>query len=187
MMATPVENERITSQNHSTGALVLFLIFALLMPIGLWIYHFLLWFLEQLAIASGSLANLAWAGTLGLAAQAFVMTGIIGGLWYFTKDDRFKPVYAGWLGAALIAFPALVLRFFGPNNDQVGSLYQISLCVIASAIFARVRKTHWYTGKLSTAFLLAAFGVAAFAVFGALGSPADAVLDLLAGLSFGLL
>jgi len=180
-------NEPVTSQNRSTGALVLFLIFALPMPFFLWIYHFILWFTEQLAIASGSLANLAWAGAIGLAAQAFVTTGMIGGLWYFTKDNRFKPVYAGWLGAALIAFPALALRFFGPNNDQAGSLYQIFICLIASVILMRVRKIHWGMSKLSTALLLAAFGVAPFAVWGALGSPTDAALDLLAGLSFGLL
>ena len=37
------------------------------------------------------------------------------------------------------------------------------------------------------AFLLAAFGVAPFVVFGAFGSPTDVILSLLAGLSFGLL
>ncbi|HEU0293506.1 MAG TPA: S8 family serine peptidase [Anaerolineales bacterium] len=180
-------NGPITPQNRSTGALVLFLMFALPMPLCLLIYHYILWFTEQFAIASGSLANLAWAGTIGLAAQAFVTTSMIGGLWYFTKDDRFKPVYAGWLGAALMAFPALALRFFGPNNDQVGSLYQISMCVIAAAILARVRKIQWGTGNIFIALLLAAFGVAPFTVLGALGSPIDAVLDLLAGLSFGWL
>ena len=180
-------NEPTSPQHRSTGALILFLIFALLLPIGLLIYHYGLWFAEQLAIASGSLAALAWAGRIGLAAQAVVTAVLIGGLWYFTKDDRFKPIYAGWLGAALMAFPGLVLRFFGPNNDQLGSLYQIVICVVAFVIATKIRKIHWGVGNISTALLLAAFGVAPFAVFGALGSPVDAVLDLLAGLSLGLL
>jgi len=34
---------------------------------------------------------------------------------------------------------------------------------------------------------VAAIGVAPLAVYGALGSPSDALLDLVAGLSFGLL
>ena len=115
--------------NRSTGALVLFLIFAIPMPICMFIYHIVLWSTEQTAIASGSFADLEWAGPIGLAVQAILMSGIIAALWYFTKDDRFKPVYAGWLGASLMAFPALALRFFGANNDQLGSIYQIVICL----------------------------------------------------------
>jgi len=100
----------------------LFLLFALPMPACLLLYHFVMWSMEQSAIASLSLGNLAWSGLIGLAIQALFMTGICAALWYFTKDDRFKPVYAGWTGAAVIAFPALLLRLIGPNYDQIGSL-----------------------------------------------------------------
>ena len=176
-------------KNQSTGALILFIIIALLIPIFLLIYHFVLWFMEQMAIASGSAANLAWAGTMGLALQGILLTGIVAGLWRLTKDERFKPIYAGWVIAALMAFPGLVLRFLGPNNDQLGSILQMLICAIAAVIVARVRKI-WIDRKstnVSLAFFLAAFGVAPFAVYGALGSPTDAFLSLLAGLSFGLL
>ncbi len=186
---TEMENVVSTPEpkNHSTGALVLFVLIALPMPLCLLIYHFVLWSTEQSAIASGSLANLAWAGLIGLAAQAVVMTGIIAALWGFTQDERFKSVYGGWLGSSFMAFPALVLRLLGPNNDQFGSILQILICVIAAVIVARVRnvKIDWNSNNKSFAFLLAAFGVAPFAVFGALGSPTDAVLSLLAGTSFG--
>src|SRR5690242_15945676 len=94
-------------RNRSTGALILFLLFAVPMPICLLIYHFILWSTEQTAIASASQANLAWAGLIGLAAQGVILTGIFIALWRFTTDERFKPVYSGWLGAALMAFPAL--------------------------------------------------------------------------------
>ncbi|NTU55936.1 MAG: hypothetical protein HGA79_06785, partial [Anaerolineales bacterium] len=184
----PVQQQS-APKNRSTGALVLFLVFAVPMPVCMFVYHFVLWSMEQTAIASGSLANLAWAGPIGLAAQALVMTGVIAALWYFTKDDRFKPVYGGWLGAAVMAFPALLLRFLGPNNDQLGALYQIFICVVAFFIVSKVRKVRfdWKAGNVSVALLLAAFGVAPFAVFGAFGSPTDALLGLLAGLSLGLL
>ena len=39
-------------QNRSTGALVLFLFFALPMPLCLFIYHFIVWSTEQSAITS---------------------------------------------------------------------------------------------------------------------------------------
>lgn len=176
-------------RNRSTGALILFLVLAIPMPVCMFVYHFILWSMEQTAIASGSFAYLKWAGPIGLAAQALVMTGVIAALWYFTKDDRFKPVYAGWLGAASMAFPALGLRFLGPNNDQLGAIVQIVICLVAFFIVSRVRKVKfdWRAGNISIALLLAAFGVAPFAVLGTFGSPTDALLGLLAGLSLGLL
>ncbi len=176
-------------KNRSTGALILFLVFTLPMPFCMGLYHFVLWTMEQTAIASGSFAYLEWAGPIGLAVQAILVSGVIAALWYFTKDDRFKPVYAGWLGAALMAFPALTLRFLGPNNDQVGSILQIVISLVAFFIVSRARGVtlDWKAGNISIAFLLAAFGVASFAVLGAFGSPTDAILDLLAGLSLGLL
>ena len=177
------------SKNRSTGALILFLVFALPMPICMFVYHFILWSFEQTAISSGSLENLIWAGPIGLAVQAVVMIGIIAVLWYFTKDERFKPIYAGWLGAALMAFPALMLRFVNTNNDQLGFIVQVIISLVAFLIVSKVRnvKIDWDGQNLSLAFFLAAFGVLPFAFFGALGSPTDAILGLLAGLSFGLL
>src|SRR6185503_9365454 len=58
-----------------------------------------------------------------------------------------------------------------------------------SVIVARVRnvKIDRRSNNKSFAFFLAAFGVAPFAIFGALGSPTDTLLNLLAGLSFGWL
>jgi hypothetical protein len=82
-------------RSRSTGALILFLLVAVPMPICMLLYHFVVWQFEQVAIASGSLARLAWAGPIGLAAQGVIMTGIAMALWGFTRDVRFKPVYAG--------------------------------------------------------------------------------------------
>ncbi|HEX2996572.1 MAG TPA: S8 family serine peptidase [Anaerolineales bacterium] len=173
----------------SSGVLVLFLLLALSLPACLLIYHIVLWFTEQTAVMSGSQAYLEWAGLIGLAVQAVVMTIIAAGLWRFTNDLRFKPVFRGWFFATLIAFPALLLRLVGPNNDQLGSILQILLCVIAAMIVARVQgtKLDWKSSNTSFAFLLAAFGIGPLAVLGAFGSPTDAILSLLAGLAFGWL
>ncbi len=175
--------------NRSTGALILFLLFALSMPVCLLVYHLVLWTTEQTAIMSGSQANLVWAGLIGLAAQGVVLTGVAAALWRLTTDVRFKPVFRGWFVAALMAFPALLLRLLGPNSDQLGSILQILICASAAVIVARAQGTKMdrRSGNISFAFLLAAFGVGPLAVLGAFGSPTDAILGLLAGLSFGWL
>jgi len=180
---------KVDPEKRSTGELILFLILAVPMPICMFIYHFILWLFEQLAISSGSLAVLAMAGSIGLGIQAVMLTGINTALWYFTKDSRFRPVYAGWLGASIVAFPAIVLRFFGANNDQFGFVYQIIVCFIGFIVVSRIRnvKFDWKTNNLSIALFLAAFGIAPFMTLGAFGSPTDAILGLLAGLSLGLL
>src|SRR5829696_3497654 len=137
MIATETVDPLPEPRNRSAGAVVLFLLIALLMPVCLLVYHLILWSTEQTAIASGSQAQLEWAGLVGLAAQGIVMTGLTALLWRFTTDIRFKPVYAGWLRAALLAFPALLLRLLGPNNDQLGSLLQILICVLSAVIIGR--------------------------------------------------
>ena len=176
-------------KNRSTAALVVFLIFALPMPFCLFIYHFVLWSLEQNAIISLSSKEFAWAGPMGLAAQAVVMAGVTGLLWRFTRDERFKPVYAGIFGAALMAFPALLLRTLGPNHDQIGAIMQSALALAAAFIAIRFRKDKlvWDRGALPFGLLIAGIGIAPLAIYGSFGSSGDAFLSLLAGLAFGLL
>jgi subtilisin family serine protease len=189
MIATETPTSLPEPRNRSAGALVLFLLLALLMPVCLLVYHLVLWSTEQTAIASGSQAQLEWAGLVGLAVQGIILTGITLALWRLTSDIRFKVVYAGWLGGALMAFPGLLLRLIGPNNDQLGSILQILICAVAAVIVARLwgKRMGGRSGDISLAFLLAAFGVGPLVVFGAFGAPADAILSLLAGLSFGWL
>jgi hypothetical protein len=176
-------------KNKSTTALVIFLLFALPMPICLFIYHFVLWSMEQMAIISLSFKDIAWAGPVGLVTQAVVMTGIIGALWRFTEDERFKPVYAGMFGAAVMSFPALLLRTLGPNNDQLGSILQFLLAGIAVFVVIRFRKTQlvWNRDALPFGLLIAGIGIAPLAIYGSFGSFGDVFLSLLAGLAFGLL
>ncbi|MCC7119309.1 MAG: S8 family serine peptidase [Anaerolineales bacterium] len=176
-------------QNKSATALTLFIIFALPLPLCLFTYSFVAWYMSQMAIASLSVDSLKWSSLIALGAQAFLVSLLIGLLWYFTKDERFKPVYAGWLGASLLAFPALGLRLLGPNNDQLGAIAQFLLCVISAGIILRVRKKKidWKRGSLPFGLLVAGIGFLPFALYGSFGSFSDAFLSLLAGLGFGLL
>lgn len=176
-------------KNRSTGALVIFLLFALPMPLCLFIYHFVLWSMEQSAIASLSFRNLAWAGLIGLAVQAVVMTGLAAALWRFTRDERFKPAYAGLFGAAVMAFPALLLRLLGPNNDQPGSIAQFLICAVGAGLVIWLRKNKfiWDRASLPFGLVVAGIGFAPFAIYGSFGSFGDAFLSLLASLAFGLL
>ncbi len=178
-----------TTSSRSTLATVLFLLFAPTLFCGTLAYHFVLWFMEQMALATGSLAALSITGVAGLAFQAVSLSFVVGLLWFFTRDDRYRPVYAGWLGAALMAFPALALRFIGPNNDQPGALAQIVIALlgVGIALFVRRGKLAWNPASVPAGLLVSAVGIAPLAVFGALGSPGDALLHLLAGLAFGLL
>ncbi len=186
---TPIVEPITQPKNRSTTALVIFLFFALPVPLCLFLYHFILWSTEQSAITSLSLKNLAWSGPIGLLVQGLVMSVTAGLLWRFTTDDRFKPVYAGLFGAALMAFPALLLRLLGPNNDQLGSIMQIVIALIATAVVIRLRKGQlvWDGGALPFGLLVAGIGVAPLAIYGSFGSFGDTFLSLLAGLSFGFL
>lgn len=177
------------TSSRSTLATVIFLLFAPTLVCGTLAYHFVLWFMEQMALATGSAAMLAQSGLVGLAIQAVSLSFVLGLLWFFTRDDRYRPVYAGWLGAALLAFPGLGLRLIGPNNDQIGALAQLVIALVGAgvALFARRGSLKWNPGALPAGLLVAAVGVAPLAVLGALGSPGEGITQLLAGLAFGLL
>lgn len=183
------ETETHPSNPRFTLAAVLFVLLAPALVCGTLGFHFLTYSMEQIALTSGSLEKLAWAGPLGLGFQAVTLGILTGMLWFFTKDRRYRPVYAGWLGAALMSFPALILRALGPNNDQIGSLAQIFLTLAGAGIvlFIRRGKITWNPGAIPAGLIVAAAGIAPLAVYGAFGSPADLLLNLLAGLSFGLL
>jgi hypothetical protein len=176
-------------QNRSTGALLLFLFFALPMPFCLFVYHFVIWSTEQTAIATLSLKNLAWSGIIGLAAQTIVMTILTAALWRFTKDARFKPIYAGLFGAAVMGFPALALKFLDPNSDQLGSIAQFIICIVGAGIVILLRKNRieWSVASLPFGLVIAGIGFAPYAVYGSFGSLEDILFSLLASLAFGLL
>jgi len=185
----PIIETKPEPKNRSGNALVLFLFIALPMPLCLFMYHIVLWNIEQSAIVSLSAKDWAWGGPIGLAVQGIVMSGVTWLLWRYTNDDRFKPIYAGMFAASLMAFPALLLRTLGPNNDQLGSMLQFVLALIAALLIIRSRpgQLTWDWGGLPFGLLIAAVGVTPLLIYGSFGSFGDAFLSLLAGLAFGLL
>ena len=190
MSEQPVETTAVTEiRNRSGGALALFLIVALSVPFCSFVYHFIVWSTGQSAIASSSLKQFEWADTIGLAVQAVVMSLLFGLLWYFTKDDRFKGWYAGLFAASLFGFPALALGLIGANNDQFGSILQVFFALAVAFLALRFHdgKLAWLPQSAPFGMLIAALGIFPLAVYGSLGSMGDTFLNLLAGLSFGLL
>ena len=178
---TPIE-----TKPRSTIPVILLVIFAPALFFGLLAYQYALWFSGQIFGTALRLSQVALIEAGGLAAQAVILTLVIGLVWHFTRDERFRPVYAGWLGASLAAFPAIALRFLGPHNDQLGSLLQIVLCLIGAAIAWRFNKMTWNGRAAPAAWMIAALGIFPLVTAGALGSFPDFGLALLSGLSLGL-
>jgi subtilisin family serine protease len=186
---TETQNEPIpvvAAQPRSAVPIILLVIFAPALFCGLSAYHFVMWSTEQTLSMMRPLLNITQIDAGMLAVQAVLVTFICGLLWYFTHDERLRPVYAGWLGASLVAFPAIGLRFLGPNNDQLGSLAQIAIALIGAGIAWRFNKMTWNGRALPAALMIAAIGIFPLVTAGALGSFPDFGLSLLSGLSLGL-
>jgi subtilisin family serine protease len=174
---------------RSEAALVLLIVFAPAFFCGLQVYHFFLWGAEQVALMDSSLGQFAQAGTIGFGVQAVALALIAGLLFAFLKDERFRPVFAGWFGASLAAFPAVGLRMLGPNDDQAGALIQIAICVVGAAMAWMFKRDQmdWNWRAAPAALMAAALGIFPLVKNGALGSFPDLGLALLSGLCFGLL
>lgn len=186
MIETP--NEPIETQPRSVIPVILLAIFAPALFCGLQVYHYILWSAEQTLSITMPLFNNALVAVGGMAAQAVMLCIFTGLLWGLTRDARFRPVYAGWFGASLVAFPTIALRFLGPHNDQVGSLLQIAICLLGAGIAWRFQrgKIQWNVRAVPVALMAAAIGIFPLMEAGALGSPTDFILDVMAGLSLGL-
>jgi subtilisin family serine protease len=146
-----------------------------------------MWFMGQMAIASESASVIAWFDKLSLLPQAIVLLIIIAPLAWFTKDDRFRPIYQSWVIATLFALPAFAFRFI--SNAQLIALTQIVSGLIACVIVFIIRRTSIsFNFRLSAyALFIAPILIAPFIVYGAPGSLTDVFLNVIAGLVFGLL
>ncbi len=174
-------------RKSSTGAILLFLLAAFALSAFIFIGQFLAWFLEQNAIASGTLAVLSHADWVWFLAQTFLIASMCGLAFKFSKSV-FRDVYRSWMIAALITLPALTLRFLGPNDDQAGAFLQILIGLIGGfALLVYSKRTLRADRRALTAFALAPLGVWPFLLWGAFGSGTDILLNLAAGLAFGLL
>ena len=98
------------THHRSPLAVILFIITATTLPCSLIGYHFVMWFMGQMAVASESANFLAWFDKFSLLPQVIVLLIIIAPLAWFAKDDRFRPIYQSWFIAILFALPALAFR-----------------------------------------------------------------------------
>ena len=176
-----------TSKRPSRGAVMLFILAAVAISAFIFVGQSVAWFLEQSAIETESFAYLSKAGVVWFLAQALVLA-LACGIAVLASKSVFRVVYQTWLIATLITLPLLVLRFLGPNNDQVGAFLQILLGGIGGAALLLIRKRDFRFDRRSLFTLaIVPIGIWPFLLWGALGSGTDILLNLLAGVAFGLL
>ncbi len=176
-----------TPRKFSAGAAALFVVAAIALYLMIFIGQSVAWFMEQSALASESLGALSNAGKVWFLIQAFLIA-VSCGIAFGVSKSAFRPVYRSWMVASLITLPAFGLRFLGPNNDQVGAFLQILIGLIGGAAILVFRKREFRFDRRSLfALAIAPLGIWPFLLWGAFGSGTNIVLNLLAGLAFGLL
>jgi len=175
------------TSHRSPLAVILFVIAATTLPCSLVGYHFVMWFMGQMAIASESANFLSWFDKLSLLPQVIVLLIIVAPLAWFVKDDRFRPIYQSWFIAIVFAIPALAFRFI--SNAQLVALAQIVFGLITCLIvfFLRRGSLNFNFRLIVYAIFIAPILIAPFIIYGAPGSLTDVFLNLIAGLVFGLL
>jgi subtilisin family serine protease len=180
----------------TTGELSFLAVFAFIcvilsLPTIIFLGQGIAWFLEQIALTSFSADFLSVSGKVWFLAQAVIVI-LVSGLFYFFSHNSLRPVYKGWLLAGLVTLPTFVLRFIGPNQDQLGALIQIAIGLVGGGIvlFARERRRRslqFNFRPVLTALAIVPLVIWPFLLWGAVGSRPDIFLNLLAGLAFGLL
>lgn len=172
----------------STPAVLVFLFLVVILSGVIFIGQSTAWFLEQLALTSLSVERLAASGWIWFIIQV-VLVALASGLAFVFSSDPFRPIYRGWLIGCLVTLPALVLRFIGPNQDQLGALVQAFIGLVAGGaiLLARRRSLDFSLRPVLIALAIVPLAVWPFLLWGALGSGSDLPIELLAGLAFGLL
>ena len=186
--AVPVEPAPQDGGKPSVLPVVSFLILVVILSVAIFLGQATAWFMEQLALTSHSMDALSIAGKAWFLIQV-ALVALVSGLAFAFSRDNFRPVYRGWLLASLVTLPALALRFIGPNQDQLGVLFQIALGLVAGTAILLNRRPvldmSWRPAL--TALAIVPLAIWPFLLWGALGSGPDVLLNLLAGLAFGLL
>jgi subtilisin family serine protease len=184
----PSEPVKDTRGELSFLAIFGFISAVLLLPIIILLGHGIAWFLEQMALMDASMEVLSVSGKIWFPVQALIVI-LVAGLGFFFSHNSLRPIYKGWLLGGLVTLPAFILRFIGPNQDQPGALIQIAMGLVGGGIilFLRRRSLDFSLRPALTALAIVPLAIWPFLLWGATGSGADILLNLLAGLSFGLL
>lgn len=180
----------------SAAALPGCLSYGLLALTGSWVVlttaavHGIGWFVDQTFLIQGLpfpwfvWPLISWGHGLLLALPVLPLA-------VFTRAPRFRAVYRTWALATAFLFLLALVRALPIMRDEAAALAQIALSLGASIVlFVVARRRNRHLGMSARALLLALALAPLIAVpslmWGALGSPTDSVLNLLAGLSLGL-
>ena len=176
-----------SSNKPTNGAMILFVLASLALSLLIIVGQSLAWFLEQLAISSESFSVFGKAGIVWFLAQALIVA-VICWIAVTVSKSIFRPVYRSWMIASLIMLPSLGLKFLGPNNDQAGAFLQVLFGLLTGSVILLVRKREFRFDRRSLfALVIVPLGIWPFILWGAFGSGTDFILNLFAGLAFGLL
>lgn len=153
----------------------------------------LFWLAEQLMLISG-LDWPEWAWFIITIVQGVALLLPTGLLAIFWPNDRHRAIYRSWALGAIYILLMAPMRLVQPPSVAMANVLQIVLNTIAIGLvlLLQLGLGHRYrrpalNASIWLAILLAAVGGYPWLMWGALGSPLDTALNLLAALLFGLL
>lgn len=145
------------------------------------------WSLEQ-TVFEGSLPveDVRWMVALGYSIGLIILLGIAA---FTAPSVRGKAVYRTWLLAAVFAVLQVPSRLVDlSNSDAIGGL-QIAGALLFSVLALLALRRRLFPAGAGSMAIAAAVGILLafpWVLWGALGSPLDLVINLAAGLLFGL-
>jgi subtilisin family serine protease len=152
--------------------------------------HAIAWTVEQLLLTMSIYSP--WFAWLAISlGQACLLAIIVAPLALLVRVPRFRAAYQTWaMCVGLIAWFAIA-RVFSAMQLQPAAIAFITLGIVAAIVLALIAYRRGQTlprdgTALPLALLFAPMIALPIIVYGALGSPADTLFNLLAGLSFGL-
>ncbi len=148
------------------------------------------WLVDQFLLAQGTpLPTTAWV--VVTCAQGVALALVAVPLALFSRQARLRAVYQTWALAIGFLFLLALVRFFPRTQTQLAALTQILLALVAVSVLLVLARNRGYVPaarwrSLLPTLVVAPIVAAPWFAFGALGSPIDTILGLLAGLSLGL-
>lgn len=151
------------------------------------------WFSSEYARASGNTLSgwVEWAIRIGMAVAIAIVAGV---LFAVTRPGSLRAAYGTWLVAAAAMALLAIVHLVPYGSTQLASLVQIVIALALAALLWRWRAAPSAAAAVArhgwaaiAPWLVAPVLVLPWLLHGALGSPLDALLNLLAGASIGVL
>ncbi|MGI5836873.1 MAG: S8 family serine peptidase, partial [Chloroflexota bacterium] len=124
--------------------------------------------------------------------NGLILLFVVAPLAIFTRSPGRRAAYRSWTLASLALFPLGLVRFVPETQTQAAAAAQIGVSLSLVAILALLARRRGHGAELSWPVTVAAIAIVPILLLpwlalGALGSPLDSLLNLLAGLSLGML